>query len=198
MRKLVRNYFLFAFVLALAGTTWQFPSAKNYIVSVLHSGETQVLQSKLVALPSKFNFSISSTIRSNYANPGQKSVEILKATLKPLENSFSLKNLRLKIVGVHPLAIEQATFVVNKNTVSTAKRYDEYLVFDDVNYSLKPNEEGTFSIKLDLNESLEAGKMIKLKIENSEDFLLLLNDVEYVLDGKFPLYTPVLTIVRSL
>lgn len=197
MRRLIRNYFVFAFALALFGAMAQFPNAKSYIVSVLHIGETQVLQSNLVASFKKVEFSVSPSIKSNYANPGQKNVEIFRVTLKPNENSLSLKTLKFKILDVHPLAIKKAAFVADNKEISVARRDNEYLIFDDVDYNLKPGEEGIFSIKLDINEQLEAGKRFKLVVEKHEDFLLLLNGVEYVLDGEFPLYSPILTVVRS-
>lgn len=143
-----------------------------------------------------FSLSIESNPENAYATAGMENAEIMKFVLKAGAEDVTFESLRVKIEGVHTLAVESAILTHNLKRISKGKRSNEYFDFRGFNFQVASGQSSEISLMLTLSEGLNSGDRIRVDIESPDDVQLEVGGEPYVLNDYYPIRGKYLSIVN--
>ncbi len=221
INKIIKIYFLFVMSIAVIGGIGQAQLDTDSLLSVLHIMKNPSQDFKFsvinflpknvkdqlgdrlptaIVAPSEeedvVTFMIQNDPGSAFATAGAKNKKVMEFVVGSDQGIVDLKNLRLKISGVHPLAIEKTMLVVNGKEVSEGRQDNEYLSFSGIDLEVPKGQKETLELYMDLSEGLQSGDRIRPDVEDANDIFLTLDGNPYDLNKTFPIKGRYLSIIR--
>ncbi|MFA5793412.1 MAG: hypothetical protein WC897_06170 [Candidatus Gracilibacteria bacterium] len=221
INKIIKIYFLFVMTIATIGGIGQAQLNGDSLLSVLHIMKNPSTDFKFsvvnflpktikdqlgdrlptaIVAPSEeedtVTFAIQNDPGSAFATAGAKNKKVMEFVIGSDQGKVDLKNLRLKISGVHPLAIEKTMLVVNGKEMSEGRQDSEYLLFNGIDLEVEKGKKETLELYMDLSEGLQSGDRIRPDVEDANDIFLTLDGKPYDLKKKFPIKGRYLSIIR--
>lgn len=147
---------------------------------------------------SEFELNVLNYPAYNYASPGDNRKTVMNVSIKSGKNDLELKELKVKILGVDPLAIEKAVLMKGDTVLLKASRKNEYLLFRNIDLIISKGSEETLSIAINLNDEMAVGERIRLELEKSGDVVFLIEgSVADLSEYYFPMQSPYLTVIKK-
>ncbi len=210
--QVMKLYFLFVVFTMLLSAVFDGGDGSRYYTSIVDSGlngigtpvefeiDTTFDDGKsLVAgevASVDFSLSIENNPENAYATNGMKNAEIMKFVLKAGVEDVTFESLRVKIEGVHPLAVESAILTHDLERISKGKRSNEYFNFKGFDFELAAGESAEISLMLTLSEGLNSGDRIRVDIDSPEDIQIEIGGEPYTLNEYYPINGKYLSIVN--
>lgn len=202
IEKLIKVYFVFVVAVIGMATSTQMSWGQSYLASIFSSNDAANEEiGEVVPLPvlenSEANFHILNDAGNTFVLAGTKDKEIMQYVLKAKEKDLELKNLRLKINGIHQLGIEKAYIVAEGKIIAEGKKHQGYLVFGNMNFKVKNGEEKILSFRVDVSPYAEPGTRIRLDIEEAGDLIMTSGNKEVSVSEEYPVFGKYLSVARK-
>lgn len=198
IEKIIKGYFMFVLVVLGIAVSKDAPLATQYLVSVLHNGESvSVEQTEENAATVTVPFEI---VTDNdgfiaYIVPGEKDRDGIVLKLTALEENISLKNLRMKIDGVNPMIIKNAYLLKDGEVLAKGKKKDDRLQFSGFKLNIEAGESVDLTVQFALSTYAQAGERFRLIMEEADDLTIDAKNRKYDLPGGFKIKGPYLSVV---
>ena len=201
--KVIKVYFIFVMVISSIALLSYNDNFGNYILSVLHVGESSAnasLYTSVIAYDyeggvfsstnessSLLNFSIINDPEKAFSAPGSENVEMMGFLFKTGDDVSLLKDLRLKVVGVDPKYIEKAVLFDGKKIVKVGAKDEEYFSFKQINQKIDPNAYKILYLHVSLSSELHTGQRFRMDIESPDDIIILTGSQQFIVDDYYPI-----------
>lgn len=143
------------------------------------------------------NFVIDNDPTEAFSQPGAKSVPIMHFKMRTFDESVTIKNLKLKLVGVENRYVDKVFLTKGREVISMGKQKGEYFEFKSLDFHLSKNSSGVINVIVDVGEELTTGNRFRLDIEKPEDIVILVGSDTYSVAGNYPLRGKYLSIAKS-
>lgn len=194
--KLIKIYFSFVMSIVAASMLMKVPAANEQIMTAVAFFDFDKADTNQEIEKNPFDLEFKFEKINSHARPGDEAMETMKIVLSSSDAPVDLENLKLKLLGINGGNIKAAHLKVGENVLGKAVRTGQYFSFQNLDYNLKPGEEGQISLLLDLGDNLIPHDIVKFEIEQAADLKLEVGKIPYQIAGEYPIKGDSLFIVK--